>query len=71
MQLLDGKTIAAQMRAEVRAEVTHLREAGQRVPRLVIVLVGDEEVSKAMIDNDRRVKRYTGLRQLLENYEDH
>ncbi|MBO4354122.1 MAG: ATP-dependent RecD-like DNA helicase [Clostridia bacterium] len=36
----------------------------------MIVLVGDEEVSKAMIDNDRRVKRYTGLRQLLENYED-
>ncbi len=36
----------------------------------MIILVGDEEVSKAMIDNDRRVKRYTGLRHILENYED-
>jgi len=36
----------------------------------MIILVGDEEVSKAMIDNDRRVKRYTGLCRMLENYED-
>lgn len=36
----------------------------------MMILVGDEDVSRAMIDNDRRTKRYTGLRQRLESYED-
>ncbi|MBQ0125849.1 MAG: ATP-binding domain-containing protein [Clostridiales bacterium] len=35
----------------------------------MIILVGDENVSKAMIDNDRRANRYTGLCRVLENYE--
>lgn len=35
----------------------------------MMILVGDEEVSRAMIDNDRRAKRYTGLGHFLENYE--
>ena len=36
----------------------------------MMILVGDEEVSRAMIDNNRRTKRYTGLLYMLENYED-
>ena len=36
----------------------------------MIILVGNEDVAKAMIDNDRKTERYTGLRQILEIYED-
>jgi len=35
----------------------------------MMILVGDEEVSRAMIDNNRRAKRYTGLCHFLEEYE--
>ena len=35
----------------------------------MMILVGDEEVSRAMIDNNRRAKRYTGLCHFLEAYE--
>ena len=36
----------------------------------MMILVGDEEVSRAMIDNNRRAKRYTGLKHFFESYED-
>lgn len=35
----------------------------------MVILVGDEEVSKRMIDNNRRTKRYTGLSYLFSKYE--
>ncbi|MBR0236395.1 MAG: ATP-dependent RecD-like DNA helicase [Clostridia bacterium] len=35
----------------------------------MMILVGDEEISRMMIDNDRKTKRYTGLREKLEDYE--
>lgn len=35
----------------------------------MIVLVGDEAVSRAMIDNNRQTKRYTGLFDILCKYE--
>ena len=35
----------------------------------MVVLVGEEEVSKRMIDNNRRTKRYTGLPYLFSKYE--
>ena len=35
----------------------------------MVVLVGDEEVSKQMIENNRRTKRYTGLSFIFAKYE--
>lgn len=35
----------------------------------MVILVGDEEVSKRMIENNRRTKRYTGLSFIFSKYE--
>lgn len=35
----------------------------------MVVLVGDEEVSRRMIENNRRTKRYTGLSFIFSKYE--
>lgn len=35
----------------------------------IVILVGNGEVAKAMIDNNRQTKRYTGLRYALEKYD--
>ena len=61
MRLLDGKTIAAQVRAEVRAEVMRLQEAGHRVPHLVIILVGDDPASEVYVGNKLRAAGGTGM----------
>ncbi|ABZ84446.1 tetrahydrofolate dehydrogenase/cyclohydrolase bifunctional protein [Heliomicrobium modesticaldum Ice1] len=43
-QYIDGKAIAAQLRAEIKAEVASLREQGI-VPKLAVILVGDDPAS--------------------------
>lgn len=35
----------------------------------IVILVGDGEVAKAMVDNNRQTKRYTGLRYALEQFD--
>lgn len=35
----------------------------------IVILVGNAEVAKAMVDNNRQTKRYTGLRYALEKYD--
>lgn len=35
----------------------------------IVILVGNGEVAKAMLDNNRQTKRYTGLRYALEKYD--
>lgn len=35
----------------------------------IVILVGNGDVAKAMVDNNRQTKRYTGLRYALEKYD--
>ena len=35
----------------------------------IVILVGNGEVARAMVDNNRQTKRYTGLRYALEKYD--
>ena len=47
--VLDGKGIAAEVRAQVAAEVAKLKAAGQRVPGLAGVLVGGDPASQVYV----------------------
>lgn len=49
-RILDGRAVAAELRAELLARSSALREAGTH-PRLVIVLVGENESSLAYVRN--------------------
>lgn len=49
-QILDGRALAAQLRAELFSRSQALRERGVH-PRLVIVLVGEDEASLAYVRN--------------------
>jgi methylenetetrahydrofolate dehydrogenase (NADP+)/methenyltetrahydrofolate cyclohydrolase len=49
-RILDGRAVATELRAELLARSTALREAGIH-PRLVIVLVGENESSLAYVRN--------------------
>lgn len=50
---IDGKAIAAQIRAEVAAEVAVMREKSNRVPGLAVVLVGDNPASAVYVRNKK------------------
>ena len=44
--ILDGKKIAAEIRSELREQISALREKGLRTPRLAIVMVGNNPASE-------------------------
>ncbi len=53
-RLLDGKAVAAEIRAEVAAGVRDLAAAGARPPQLVAVLVGEDPASEVYVGSKVR-----------------
>jgi methylenetetrahydrofolate dehydrogenase (NADP+) / methenyltetrahydrofolate cyclohydrolase len=50
-EIIDGKAIAEQIRAEVKREVEHLKSKHNVVPGLAVVLVGDDPASEVYVKN--------------------
>jgi len=63
--LLDGKKIAADVRAEVAVRVRSLVEQGGRPPGLAAVLVGDDPASHVYVRNKRRACQRVGIESRL------
>lgn len=60
-QVIDGRQLAAELRAEVGREVAALRARG-RVPGLTVVLVGDDPASHIYTRNKQKVAEELGFR---------
>jgi methylenetetrahydrofolate dehydrogenase (NADP+)/methenyltetrahydrofolate cyclohydrolase len=52
-QLIDGKAIAREVRAEVRTAIEALVATGQRRPGLAVIMVGDNPASAVYVRNKR------------------
>lgn len=53
-KIIDGKTIAQQVRSEVAEKVKQRLAAGKRAPGLAVVLVGENPASQIYVANKRR-----------------
>lgn len=60
-RILDGKKMAAEVRADVKIEVERLREDGARQPKLVACLVGDDPASQAYVRSKTKVCEEAGV----------
>ena len=59
MKLINGKEISKSIKDEIKAEVEALKAAGKRLPKLVVVLVGDNQASQVYVRNkERGVNKY-------------
>jgi methylenetetrahydrofolate dehydrogenase (NADP+)/methenyltetrahydrofolate cyclohydrolase len=59
--VVDGKSLAQDIRSEIAAEVTSLVDAGHRPPCLAVVLVGDDPASASYIKGKRRASGRAGM----------
>ncbi|MHC4204946.1 MAG: bifunctional methylenetetrahydrofolate dehydrogenase/methenyltetrahydrofolate cyclohydrolase FolD [Planctomycetota bacterium] len=59
-QIIDGKQVAADMRAELKAEVAELAKKGI-VPGLAVVLVGEDPASKSYVTAKERACEEMGI----------
>jgi len=60
--IIDGKTIAADLRATVKAQTAHLRAARGIVPGLAVVLIGDDAASQSYVASKSRAVVEVGMR---------
>jgi methylenetetrahydrofolate dehydrogenase (NADP+)/methenyltetrahydrofolate cyclohydrolase len=60
--IIDGKTIAADLRAAVKAETQRLTAAHGIVPGLAVVLIGDDPASQSYVASKSRAVTEVGMR---------
>ena len=66
-QLIDGKALAVQIRAEVAGRTAALKARGIQ-PHLAIILVGDNPASQVYVKSKAADSEQTGLKATLERY---
>src|SRR2546421_3478407 len=66
-RLLDGKSLAAQVRAELKEKVSRLAARGVR-PGLAVILAGDNPASRVYVRNKIRACEEVGVRSLSFDY---
>jgi methylenetetrahydrofolate dehydrogenase (NADP+) / methenyltetrahydrofolate cyclohydrolase len=59
--IIDGKAVAADIRAQVAEEVSQLREQTGRVPGLATILVGDDPASAIYVSGKRKASAEVGI----------
>lgn len=62
--ILDGKAIAAALRAQLAAQVASLQDAGGQQPGLATVLVGDDPASAIYVRNKHKACEEVGMRSI-------
>lgn len=67
-KLIDGKLIAAQIRAELRKEVDEHIASGNRAPQLTAILVGEDPASETYVSNKMKVQFMRPVRTLKTIY---
>jgi len=68
MKIIDGKKIAEDIRTEIAKEVRKMIDAGQRVPHLAAVLVGDDPASQTYVANKERACKEVGFISSVYRY---
>jgi methylenetetrahydrofolate dehydrogenase (NADP+)/methenyltetrahydrofolate cyclohydrolase len=64
-EILDGKTVAAEVRTRVAAAVSARVQAGKRAPGLAVVLVGENPASQVYVRNKRKACAEVGFHSEL------
>ena len=66
-QLIDGKTIAAQIRRDIRDRVDSRVALGMRVPGLAVILVGKDPASEVYVRNKRKGCEDAGIHSVAHD----
>ncbi len=60
-RIIDGKSIAANIRASLRAEVQQRVDANKRAPCLAVLLIGEDPASQVYVNNKRKACEDVGI----------
>ena len=66
MTIIDGKKVAQDIRAELKADIDKLKEEGRGVPGLVAILVGEDPASQIYVRNKAKACDEVGIKTKTE-----
>ncbi len=66
-RIIDGKTIAAEIRAEIAGEITATIKQGSRQPGLAVILVGEDPASTIYVQNKRQACDEVGIKSIFHH----
>ena len=70
MILIDGKKAAAELREELKIEVSGLKSKYNKVPGLTVILVGEDTPSQIYVRNKEKSAKEVGLKSEVIKYPD-
>ena len=70
MQLIDGKKIASEIKAEIALEVEEMKALGHKTPHLAAVFVGHDGASETYVAGKVKSCEEVGFKSTLIRYED-
>ena len=70
MILLDGKKTSTEIKEEIKAKVTAMKDRGERAPHLAAVLVGNDGASLTYVGSKVRSCEYVGFESTLIRLDD-
>ena len=68
MILIDGKKIAAELREELKKEVSELKSQHNKVPGLTVILIGDMAPSQIYVRMKEKAANEVGLKSDVIRY---
>ena len=68
MILIDGKKIAAELREELKKEVSEIKSKYNKVPGLTVILIGDMAPSQIYVRMKEKAANETGLKSEVIKY---
>lgn len=66
MILIDGKKVAADIRAELKEKISQLKTEGKNIPGLVAIIVGDDPASQIYVASKGKACEEIGMRTKTE-----
>ncbi len=70
MQIIDGKTISADIKKEIAAEVAGLIDKGRRAPHMAAILVGHDGASETYVASKEKNCHSVGITSSVYRYEE-
>ena len=70
MILIDGKKAAAELREELKIEVSELKSKYNKIPGLTVILIGEDAPSQIYVRNKEKSANEVGLKSEVIKYPD-
>lgn len=67
--IISGKEISAKIKDQLKEEVVKIKETYPRLPKLVVILVGDNQASQTYVRNKERGCQYIGIESEILRHE--